>query len=129
MKKYKVTEELKKFVEEFYKGSDYYKKMYRDPVAMHELELYAENDGDLYRQSRLPIIKNIQRKLKSNKYKHELAPKLWGYYVENAAKKYAREFASSPAEWKNMFVKKDRDILAQKLADYYIDEIRIGAYD
>lgn len=112
-----------------FKGEAYYGKKYKDESAMDELELYIENDGDLYRQQFIPIIKNIKRKIKNGTYDHTKAPKLWSYFVENGAKKYAREFASSQAEWKNIFVKPDRMILSQKLADYYYDAILNGEYD
>lgn len=121
MKKIKEYTSLFEANEKF-QGDDYYNKKYKDSIAMDELELYIENDSDLYRQQFIPIIKNIKRKLKSGKYDHKLAPKLWLYFVENGAKKYAKEFAS-PSEWKDMFVKSDRMILAQKLADYYFDNI------
>ena len=59
-----------------------------DTEAARELYLYAANDYDLYRQNILPIILNLQRKIKSGKYKAELAPKIWRYAADNAAKTY-----------------------------------------
>ena len=47
-----------------------------------ELKLYIDNDGDLYRQRLVPIVKNIQRKMKSGKYDHSKAPKLWMYLCD-----------------------------------------------
>jgi len=112
---------------EQFQGNDHYEKQYNDPIAMDELELSVENDGDLYRQQFQPIIKNLQRKIKSGKYNHELAPKLWMYYVDNGAKKYAKENGIS--DWHQVFTKKDRMVLAKKLADYHYDEIKNGQYD
>lgn len=130
--KYKKADKLWEGVlskgQTFFKGDKYYDKKYSDDVAMNELELYLENDGELYRQQFMSIIENLKKKLKSGAYNHELAPKLWLYYIENGAKKYAKEFASSPSEWKNMFKKTDRIILSQKLADYYHDTIVEGEY-
>ena len=108
-----------------FKGEDFYEKKYSDPDSMRELELFLENDGDLYRQQFQSIIKNIKGKLKSNKYDHKLSPKLWMYYVENGAKKYGKEFGGT---WNEMFTKKDRMILAEKLADYYYDQIIAGEF-
>ena len=115
--------------EEEFKGDNFYERKYSNSGIMDGLELSLENDSQLYRQHFLPIIKNIQRKIKSGRYDHRLAPKLWLYYIENGAKKYAEEFKEyydyipPNASWNNIFIKKDREILAQKLADYYYDSI------
>jgi len=122
----KAYKRLFKETEEFFKGDDFYEHHYTDSDAMSELELYIENDGDLYRQTFMPIINNIKRKIKSGKYNHLLAPKLWMYFVENGAKKYGKEFGGT---WNEIFTKKDRMILAQKLADYYYDRIIQGEYN
>lgn len=114
--------------EELFKGDDYYKNLYNDPDAMRELELYINNTSELYNQFK-SIIKNIQRKIASNKYDHSLAPKLWGYWVEVGAKSYIKEFGSLGDRMQDMFPKKDRMILAQKLADYNYDDIISGNYD
>ncbi len=82
-----------------------------------ELKLYIDNDGDLYRQRLVPIVKNIQRKMKSGKYDHSKAPKLWMYLVDDGAKKYSKEFPGVK------FDKKVRQYVAQEFADEYKDEI------
>ena len=121
-----TTQEMKESSTSMFKGDDYYDRMAQDPTAMREIELYIENDGDLYRQQFMPIIQNIQRKMKSGKYDHSLSPKLWGYLVENGMKKYGKEFGD---RWNTLLSTKDRKILAQKLADAYYDEIMLGNYD
>lgn len=108
-----------------FKGDDYYDTMVSDPDSMQEIQLYAENDGDLYRSKFLPIIKNMKTKINSGKYDHSLAPKLWGYYVEDALKKYAKDFGT---DWKSLLSPKDRKVLAMKLADIYYDGILSGEY-
>jgi hypothetical protein len=92
-------------------------KQEADTEAAHELVLYAENDGDLYRQSALPIIANLQRKVKSGKYDHELAIKLWRYHADRAAKKYNKEHGGefSPAT---------RDLAAKEFRDGYDEEVQ-----
>ena len=112
---------------EMYKGDDYYESLALDPDAMREIELYAENDSQLYRSQFLPIIKNIKAKIKSGRYDHLLAPKLWGYYVENAMKGYTKEVGSGA--WNKLLSTKDRLVLSTKLADYYYDAIVRGEYD
>ena len=82
-----------------------------------ELKLYIDNDADLYRQKLVPIVKNIQRKMKSGKYDHKKAPKLWKYLVDEGAKKYSKEFPGVK------FDKKVKEYVAQEYADEYKDEI------
>ena len=82
-----------------------------------ELKLYIDNDADLYRQRLVPIVKNIQKKMKSGKYDHKKAPKLWKYLVDDGAKKYQKEFPGVK------FSRQEKDAVAQEFADEYKDEI------
>jgi hypothetical protein len=82
-----------------------------------ELKLYIDNDADLYRQRLVPIVKNIQKKMKSGKYDHNKAPKLWKYLVDDGAKKYQKEFPGVK------FSRQEKDAVAQEFADEYKDEI------
>lgn len=66
----------------------------------------------MYKQKFLPIIKNIIKKLKSDKYDHSKAPKLWMYYVDEGAKKYIKEFGGGPM--KDLFPKPLRMRLAKE---------------
>ena len=124
LKRYKRLEEAsdKKF-----KGENFYDRLASDPTAMSEIEMFIDNNRNLYRQQFLPIIKNIQRKIKSGKYDHALAPKLWGYLIENGMKLYAKE--NRDPRWIDLLSTKDRKVLAQKYADVYYDEIMNGNFD
>lgn len=124
LKRYKRLEEAS---DEKFKGEDFYDRLASDPVAMGEIEMYIDNNGNLYRQQFLPIIKNIQRKIKSGKYDHAFAPKLWGYLIENGMKLYAKE--NRDPRWMDLLSTKDRKVLAQKYADVYYDEIMRGNFD
>ena len=93
-----------------------------------ELEIFIENDSELYHRQLLPIIKNIKRKMRRGKYDHSLAPKLWSYLVDNGAKKYAREFSTGESDWNMIFDKRTRIQVAQSLADDYADAITNGEY-
>ena len=88
-----------------------------DKDMVIELKLYIENDGQLYKQRLIPIVKNIQRKMKSGKYDHKKAPKLWKYLVDDGAKKYQKEFPGVK------FSRQEKDAVAQEFADEYKDEI------
>ena len=82
-----------------------------------ELKLFIDNDSQLYKQRLIPIVKNIQKKMKSGKYDHKKAPKLWKYLVDDGAKKYQKEFPGVK------FSRQEKDAVAQEFADEYKDEI------
>ena len=82
-----------------------------------ELQMFIDNDPMLYKQRLIPIVKNIQRKMKSGKYDHKKAPKLWKYLVDDGAKKYQKEFPGVK------FSRQEKDAVAQEFADEYKDEI------
>ncbi len=86
-----------------------------DDDAAHELDLYAENTSELYNQKK-SILANIKRKIASGKYDHSLAPKLWMYWVDAAARRYTKEFGSGGSV---IFNKATREHLAKELADRY----------
>jgi hypothetical protein len=62
------------------------------------------------------ILQNISRRLKSGTYSHALAPKLWMYWVDAAAKRYRKEFGSGSAVIFNL---PTREALARELANRY----------
>ena len=95
-----------------------------DSDAMNELKLFINNDEDLYRKQFMPIIANIKRKIKRGVYNHEMSPKLWMYLVDNAAKKYVKEFGSPDQDVKDMFPKELRMEIAKDLADEEFDKIK-----
>jgi hypothetical protein len=88
-----------------------------DKDMVIELKLFIDNDAQLYKQRLIPIVKNIQKKMKSGKYDHKKAPKLWKYLVDDGAKKYAKEFPGVK------FNKQEKEAVAQEFADEYKDEI------
>jgi len=88
-----------------------------DKDMVIELKLFIDNDSQLYKQRLIPIVKNIQKKMKSGKYDHKKAPKLWKYLVDDGAKKYQKEFPGVK------FSRQEKDAVAQEFADEYKDEI------
>jgi hypothetical protein len=57
-----------------------------------ELLLYLDNEEPIYRRKMTSFIPNVRRKIEQGKYDPALAPKLWTYLADDAAKKYAAEF-------------------------------------
>ena len=97
-----------------------------DEHAETELKLYIQNDRDLYRQQIVPIIKNVQRRMKKGTYDHIKAPKLWMYLVDNGAKKYVKEFGG---DVKRDFPKDVRQSVAVQFLNEYKAEIEIQGGD
>jgi hypothetical protein len=97
-----------------------------DAHAARELKLYIENDSQLYRSTIVPIIKNVQRKMKKGTYDHAKAPKLWMYLVDYGAKKYVKEFGG---DVKRDFPKDLRLSIANEFAIEYKAEIDIQGGD
>jgi len=95
-----------------------------DAEAARELYLFMQNERSLMRQ-RDSIIKNISRKMKSGKYDHKQAPKLWMYWVDNGAKEYDQLYSSPGVK---TFDKDTKMSVAIQLADEYKAEIELGNY-
>jgi len=88
-----------------------------------ELILFIENDETLYNQRIIPIVKNVQRRLKRNDYDHDKAPKLWMYLVDAGAKKYHSDFGTQGYKWYQQFPKELREHASKMLANQYLEEI------
>lgn len=126
-KKPEITETQKSYTDKQQKTIDAYKKVKEMKLGQMqqaeatELQLEIENDADLYRQQFIPIVKNIQRKVKNGTYDHNLAPQLWQYLVDNGTRKMVGNVGGLD--------KVVRMKVAQKMADEYIDDIKRGEYE
>lgn len=63
-------------------------KTYVDRTLAREIYLFAINDYTLYRQQGVPIIMNLARKKAKGIFNRRLAIKLYGYWVDNARRRY-----------------------------------------
>src|SRR5271155_4184194 len=100
-----------------------------DESVAAELSIYLDNEEPLYRQKQ-EIAKNLVRKIKNGTYDHKLAPKLWGYVVERAAKMYGKEYGTGrPRAWADMFPPKIRHMVADELADRWYKNAKAGRPD
>jgi hypothetical protein len=86
---------------------------------VRELTLFAQNDGDLYRQSQQPIEANLSKKVANGSYDHDKAVKAWGYHADRAAVAYGKQFGGNG---KQMFSPADRRAAAQHFADVFRNE-------
>ena len=127
---------LDKVVRKGKKTSVYYSRIggiantpnFKDPDAAREIELFAENDFDLYRQQRRPILINLSKKHKKGTYDIAKAAKLWRYYIDSAMKKYQKDFGSRGGKWYDLLSTSDRQLLAEQFAQETKDEFDLGNY-
>ena len=95
------------------------------PTETRELKIYIDNDGQLYNQRYMPIIKNLSKKMKKGKFDKRLAVKGFMYLVDDGVKKYIRDFGGS----KGMFSKKDKIEVAKEFADEFEEIYKNKEYD
>jgi hypothetical protein len=100
-----------------------------DTHAARELELFTENDAQLYRSQEQPIQKNLILKMAKGVYNHAKAVKLYGYLMESGAKKYAREHSTSVSDWHHIFSPATRKAAAERFAHAFEVEAKLGNYD
>ena len=100
-----------------------------DTHAVRELQLFIDNDGDLYRQQYTPILKNLMTKHAQGRYNRALAVKLFMYLVDNGAKKYQKQHGAASQPWHKAFPKALRTKVAEALRDEFEDEAEGGGYD
>ena len=82
------------------------------------------NDGDFYRETIQPWIKNFRRKIKRGVFDEAEALKAFERYVaKDALKKYSVDQAGDPNYWKQIG-KEDREAIAGELLDSYMEEIQ-----
>ena len=99
---------------------------YRDPIAAREIELYADNDSQLYYQRRKPILVNLAKKYKKGTFDIDKAAKLWRYYIDAALQKYNKEFGSRGDKWYELLDTHDRQLLALEYATRTKEEFDLG---
>jgi hypothetical protein len=100
-----------------------------DESLATELELFAENDGDLYRSMTEGILKNLATKKAQGKYDSEKAVQAFMYLAEAGAKEYIRQHGSPGDIWHAMFPIGVRRMAATKWRDEFEEEFRLGNYD
>lgn len=101
------------------KGMEEMKETYREPVdqrAADELALYIDNDGQIYRNHTIPVVKNLARKKARGIYDKDLAIKAFEYVAKAGADKYKKAFGDT-------FNPATRHEAAKQLLDRYMEMI------
>lgn len=96
--------------------------------ASRELELYIDNDADLYRQQTTPILKNLATKMARGIYDKAKAEKMWMYLMDAGAKKYAKEHGEG-RQWNAIFSVADRKDTARRFNEAFLVEYSLGNYN
>ena len=99
-----------------------------DDAAARELILFAENDGDLYRQTTQAILKNLATKKAAGKYDGEKAVQGFMYLAEAGARAYAKNF-DNEKNWHSIFPMSVRRAAATHWRDEFEKEYALGNYD
>lgn len=96
-----------------------------------DLILQIDNEEPLYKR-KVEMYKNLSKKKKSGKYDAALAPKLFVYLVEEAAKvgaKFWNEYNELSLPWNKIYTKEVRDQAAQELVARFESDYEDKAYD
>jgi len=96
-----------------------------DEVYAREIFLFGQNDGDLYRSRTTPIIDNLAKKYVKGTYDKALARKLWRYWADDAAKRYAVEFLNQKTGFPVNVP--TRELIAEMAEDEYFDHVKSEA--
>ncbi len=89
-----------------------------------ELKNTMDSTEEGYQQQYVPILKNLSRKMKKGTYDKEKAVKLFMYYVDNGAKRYAKDFGGGGATGPSVggFDKKTREEAARAYVEDFEDD-------
>ena len=97
--------------------------IYKESDESRELFLYSVNSSVLYRQSIVPIVRNLAKKYSKGIFDKEKAIDAFYYAAENGAKLYCKEFSAFPSDYVQVFSVTDRFSAAVEMADYYMENI------
>jgi hypothetical protein len=93
-----------------------------DEHAATELDLYIENESQLYNQKK-SILANLKRKKAKGIYDPAKAAKLWEYWVAEGARRYTKEHGSPGQSIDQLgFNKATREHVATQLEQHYRNE-------
>lgn len=93
-----------------------------NPINKRELELYVENDAQLYRQMIVPTYKNLQKKMDKGTYDPQKAEISFKRIADAGAKSYVKEFGGD----NYTFSPSDRRGVAVSMRRYFENEYKAG---
>jgi len=93
-----------------------------------DLVLYGDNERSLYKNSAVPVMKNLEKKFKNGTYDHEKAKKLWGYHADRVAQQYHKNHNYKNIPWHKNISKEVRNKAANSWADTHKKEMELGNF-
>lgn len=99
-----------------------------DHAAARELFVSSDSWSALY-PKRKAIQLNLLRKYRSGKYDSKKAPKLYAYLMDDAARRYGREFGNGEADGLRMFSPATRLAAGALMAAHDYEEMKLGNFD
>lgn len=115
------------FLKEFAENISDDNQIREDKVAARELQIFIENDAQIYKRRLLPAYKNLITKMAREQYDSRKAAKLFMYTVNDAAKQYAKDFGGE--ESNTIFDKKTKEMVATDLVKGFEAEAKLGNYN
>ena len=104
-------------------------KLDEDKQSARELQLFVDNDRQIYTRRMMPIFKNLMSKRAAGKYDPKLATKLFMYAMDDGAKAYVKMHDAPGAKWNKVFDKQTRMMAADNARREFEGEADLGSYD
>lgn len=98
-----------------------------DEQAARELELFIENDRQLFEGMFKPIVKNLANRMAKGEYEREKAVKAFRYLIDEGSKRYLKEFGG-PGYNRYVFSPATRDAVARSFEQGFRSEWDAGSY-
>ena len=92
---------------------------------VRELRLFIDNDARLYKSRYIPILKNLSKFKKKDKYNPKLAIKAFMFLIDDGAKQYTKNYGGDPS----IFSKKDKVELAKDYAEEFESQYNSQEFD
>lgn len=114
-----------------FKGSMALKEHFDEAHAKEDLELHIDNTGHLYEKVKMPIVRNLIKKMKAGSFNIELAARAFETLVDAGAENYWKEQLRHDEEYNTkslvqIFPKKMRKELAKEYADEFVRMYKNG---
>ena len=98
-------------------------------IGSDELELYSDNEYDLYKQ-KMAVAKTVATHKARGNYRKDQAHKAFLLYLANpAAKKYAKVHGGPGDSWNVMFTKQDREDFAKSHVEWFEESWKEGEFE
>lgn len=92
-------------------------------IEERELQLFIENDSDLYRQRVVPIQTNLVTKIARGTFDINKAPLIYKYLIDDGIRKYNKDNGGMSLS------KEEKENLQNKFVNEFLDEAQYGNYE